>query len=96
MRLEIHIVWLEKEEPTCRQPGKKERLIPLEAQVFLVIHTKNPHSVLTRDFFLIRLTGGRKEQIFTPKTPILFDVTAAKKKTVCLQIRYYLYIKIRK
>ena len=63
MRLEINVVWLEKEEPTCEQTGEKECLIPLETQSFQIFHTKNPHSESLPDFFPIPLSGEGSYQV---------------------------------
>ena len=81
---------------TWEQIHSKLKLVPLEPHSFVDQHTKNPRSVLLRDFFTSRLSGGGYEQIFTPKTSVLFDVRGAEKTTTCEQIRYYFYTKNRK
>ena len=43
------------------------KLVPLEAHSFVEYDTNNPCSILLKDFFPSRLSGGGYEQIFTPK-----------------------------
>ena len=53
--------------PTCEQVSGKKCLVPLEAQISLVYHTKNPHSVLVGDFFHISKSEGWYDEILAQK-----------------------------